>query len=300
MKEYKKPDFIKVLKKLSDILDEEEIKHEIPFCHIDKIKFNYIDIIIPDYVISYDISRIFNATEIKEKSGIVYTTIDNFDVRFILTSEKLWIYTLYYYSWNIINILVNILASNFNLNYTRFGLEYIYDNKKIKLTSNLKEIFDFFELKFHMITTGFPTDYVMFDYIESSVYFNSEDFTMKNFEIHDHYFKNNKKYYKNFIKHKPNIKYEKNLIADQLVYIDASFPKSKFLEKLSKIQVKEKFPNLKEVKKLPKEKIFKEQISQEQINKLLEDKKKEMNTKKKINIGNIHKKKDDDLTFNVE
>lgn len=297
MKTLNKPEFLKFLQTISKILDDEEIKHEIPFCHINKIEFNYINIIIPDYLEIFDIVKILNTSEIKEKTGIIYSVIDDFDIRFIKTSEKLWIYTLYYYSWDILHILVNILALNFNLNYTRVGLNYIYNNKIIKLSKNLKDIFDFFELPFHMITTGFPTDYIIFEFIESSEFFNSENFTLEKFKELDYYYENNKKYYQKFIEHMPENKSNSITIQDQLTFIDICFKDAKFLEKLSKIKLKENYPNLKDVKK---EFINDQKTSKNLINDLLEKKKKNIKQSKKINLNNIYKNKDDDLTFNIE
>jgi hypothetical protein len=237
-----------------------------------------------------------NISQSKEKEGIIYTKINDFDVKFIKTSDKLWSYTHYYYSWDILHILMNILVKTFNFSYERTGLYYLYGKKKIKITTNLKDIFDFFELPFQMITNGFPTDYVMFSFIESSPFFESKTFNLDNFKKYDNYYENNINYYKDFIKHKPDVEITKITIKDQIALIDAYFPKSDFFQKLTKIQLKEEFPQLKET-----DKIFKENV-----NSLLNNKEKEIineKKKRKINLSKYFKKKTDnpdDIEFRLE
>ena len=106
----KKQEFITFLKKISTVLDKEEIKHELPYCHIDKIDFNYQVIVIPDSIQSFDIGKLFTCTSIKEKEGIIYTVIDNIAINFVKTREDEWFYTFYYYCGNVLHVLVDILA----------------------------------------------------------------------------------------------------------------------------------------------------------------------------------------------
>jgi hypothetical protein len=189
--------------------------------------------------------------------------------------------------------LVDILASEtFGLRYTRRGLKYQYNVKFVDISKNMMDIFDFLELKFHLIINGFPSEFVMFEFIEASPYFDSEYFTEENFKKYDPYYDFNKLYYNNLIKHKPEHSGEKKTLDEQIIYIDASFPTSKFLENLSKIQLKEEFPDLKE------KPVF-IRPNQKTIEELAEEKRKEAKTKK-INLKNIVNKKDDDFNFNIE
>lgn len=296
MKQLEKKDFLKFLQIISISLDKAEIKHEIPFCHIDKVEWNYINVIIPDFITEYDLIKMLNISFSKEKEGIIYTIIDDFDVRFIKTSDRLWSYTHYYYSWDILHILMNVLVKTFSLSYERTGLYYMYGNKKIKITTNLKDIFEFFELPFHMITIGIPTDYVMFSFIESSPFFESKLFNLETFQKYDSYYDNNLNYYNSFIKHKPDIEITKMEIKDQIGLLDAYFPKSDFFQKLTKIQLKEEFPQLKET----------DPIFKPNINTLLNNKEKEVineKKKKKINLSKYFKKKSDtpdDIEYRLE
>jgi hypothetical protein len=294
MKTLHKKDFIIFLKNISDVLEKEEIKHDIPYCHIDKTTFNHIHIIIPEHIAVFDIGKLFNCTTIKEKTGIISAVIDDFDVKFVKTKESDWYYTFYYYCWNVLSVLVDILAyKSFNLRYTRTGLKYQYCEKLIDISNNMRDIFDFLELPFYMINNGFPTDYTIYSFIESSIYFDIEYFNMSEFAGKDPIFELNKKYYVDFLEHiteKTNV--EKKQIDEQISLIDAYFSESKFLEKLSRIQLKEEFPNLKDkdIKTLPKQKDIKE---------LKADKEEQINKRKKISLKNITKTKDDDLNFNI-
>jgi len=287
-----RPDFLKLLKKISDTLEKEEIQYEIPYCHIDKGVFNHIFIIIPDHVTNYDIGKMFNCSTIKEKEGIIYTLIDNFLVNFVKTNTYDWHYTFWYYCWNVLPIFIDILSySSYSLRYTRTGLKYDFNGKLIDITKNMKDIFDFLELKFHMITAGFPTDYVIFEFIESSPYFDTNFFTMEVFEKFDKNFNLNKKYYEDFINHKPEITGERKSLDEQIVYVDSYFPGANLLEKLSKIQAKTEFPDAIEKPIV---------IEQKTLEELKEEKREELNKRKRIDLKNIVKNKDDDFKFNLE
>ena len=190
-------------------------------------------------------------------------------------------------------VLLDVLAKHsFNLRYTKNGLKYIYNNKTIDITKNMKDIFDFFELKFHMINNGFTSDYMIFNFIASSPFYNTEYFTMENFEKYDKNFKYNKLYYEKFIQHKPDIEGEKKTIEEQIVYIDVCFHSSKFLEKLSRIQLKDEFPKLKDKDIIINPKSLEELKSEKE-----EEYKK---SRKKINLRKIVDKTDDDMRFDIE
>ena len=286
-----KKKFINFLKTITIELDKEEIKYDIPFCHINKPDFNHIYIIIPDHIPVFDINRIFNCATIKEDAGIITSIINDFKVIFIKSSEQEWNLNFYYYSWNVLPIFIDMIFYNsFNVRYSRTGLIYEYKDKKINISKNLSDIFEFINLPLHMIINGFPTEFIIFNYIYSSDYFDSQYFTMNNFKKFDPNFELNESYYKEFIKYMPEIKYDKKPIDEQIVLLDAWFQKSKFLEKISRIQLKEDFPNFKE--------------SDFNINpkslETLKKEKEEQIRKRKINLKKSIKRKDDDFNINFE
>jgi len=286
MKTLAKIQFIPFLKKISDTLDKEEIQHDIPFCHIDKNIFNNITIIIPDHIQSYDISKLFQCEMIKEKEGVITTIIDGFLVDFVKVRHEEWFYAFFYYSWDITHVLIDILANKtFGLRYTRTGLKYQYGDKLIPITINMKDILDFLELPFHMINNGFPTEMSMHNFIFSSQLFDSEYYNMEEFVNFDKNFNFNKLYYENFIQNKPDISGDKYSFEEQILMLDSYFH-CNLLEKISKIQLKEDFPNLKE-----KDIVVSNIKSLEDLR---NEKKDQIKNRKKIKFT---KKKDDDLTF---
>ena len=110
MKTLIKLQFVPFLKRISETLDKEEIQHEITYCFIDKNLFNNITFIIPDHIQSYDITRLFQCEYIKEKEGIITTIIDGILIDFVKTKNTDWFYTFFYYNWDIIHVLIDILA----------------------------------------------------------------------------------------------------------------------------------------------------------------------------------------------
>ena len=281
--EINKKEFLPFLKSISDSLDKSNIQHDIPFCHIDKMTFNHIYIIIPDVVTLEDIEKNITLIHLKEINNIIYTKIDDFSVNFVKTSQELWNYTFHYYCWNILPNLIDVLVSYFNMSYTKNGLKYIYKDKEIFLSKNLKDIFNFFNLNINFITLGFPTPYTIFEFIQSSIYFQSSLFIKDKFKENDKMYEYNKQYYKDFIKYKTDIDAEYKGEEDKLVLIDAYFKESHFIEKLYNFQLKEEFPTT------HKDKIYDNVSNDDKLKKLsyvLEEKKK----KKGLNFNKFFKK----------
>jgi hypothetical protein len=293
-----KKNFLITLKNISNILDKKEIKHDLPFCHIDKQIFNHMFIIIPDYVTVFDIADYFNCVGIKEKNGIIRTIIDDIVINFVKTRENEWNYTFYYYSWNIIHTFVDILMSkSFNLRYTRKGLIYLYKEKYINVSINMKNIIEFLDLKLHPIMNGFPSENSIFKFIESSPYYDTNYFTLENFKKYDPDYDLNEQYYINFLKNKSKYVGEKKTLNEQLNYIDIIFPNSKFIEKISKIEIKNEYPNIKKAPIIikPDKKSIDDMVNEVTKKRIKKNKK-----IKKINLKKIVDNKDDnDFNFKI-
>ena len=133
IKTLQKQEFLTFLKEIVDILEKENIKYDIPFCHIDKITYNYINILIFDGISMYDLSKIFNLDNVKKKDRIIYTTYKDFAVNFIITNLNDWGYTFQYYCWNILPTLINAMIKPFNLEYSNKCLNFVCDDKRIFL-----------------------------------------------------------------------------------------------------------------------------------------------------------------------
>jgi len=279
-----KKEFLILLKQLSDKLTEKDIKHDMPYCHINKMDFNHIYILIPDFVI-FDELDFLTPTFIKEKKGIIYTTIDGIHINFVKTPDDMWGYTFHYYSWNSMHVYIQSLFNYFRIEYDRFGIKYKYKEKDIFLSKNLKEIIEFIGLDFKFYGLGFPTELVINTYIESSQYYDTKNFTMNDFKKIDPMFDLNKRYYyKTFIKNKSESGPEKKTEEEKIALIDVMFPEAEFLKKLYKFQLKENLPeNVK--------------INEKQI---IENKPLEKPQKKKISLKGFFTKEDDTPEYGLE
>ena len=67
MKSLIKADFLKVLKEIVTQLEKNEVKYDIPYVHIDKVTYNYINILITDNITTFELNKMFNLSKIKEK-----------------------------------------------------------------------------------------------------------------------------------------------------------------------------------------------------------------------------------------
>jgi len=242
MKTLNKIEFIKILKEIVTVLEKEEIKYDIPYVHIDKMQYNYIDILITDNITIFELNKMYNLSNIKEKDNIYYTNYQDFNINFIKTNLDEWGYTFHYYCWNILHNLIDVMVRPYNLQYTRYGLKYLYKGKSFLLTKNMKDIFDFLELKFKLIALGFPTDFTINNFVEDSPYFDSKSFSMKNFKEYDAMFDCNKEYYENFLKNK-NDKINSIESENLIDMLDGYFPNSKLLAKISRVELKESLPD---------------------------------------------------------
>lgn len=230
-----KTDFIPFIKKISDKLTEEDIKHDIPTMFKSQIDFNHIFFIIPDTTKSFELAKIFFFDFVKEQYGKIYAKMANFPIIFILSSEDDWKYKYYYYSWNNLRTLINTIYYNFNIKYTNTGLFYIYNNKKILLTKNMTEIFDFLNLDFKMLVVGFQEEFDIYKYVMSSQYFDSDYYNVETLKKLDPVFKYNEKFYDKFLDFKSNIKGTKKSEEEIISLLDAYFPESKLYETLIKL-----------------------------------------------------------------
>lgn len=287
MKTLTKPEFLILLKNVINVLESENIKYDIPYVHIDKDTYNYINILIIENVNIYELSHMFHLDQITEKYNIVYTKYNGFAINFIRTNYEDWGYVFNYYCWNVLHILINAMIKPYNLEYSNRCLNYVHGNKKILLTKNLKEIFELFDLKFNTIALGFPTDFTIFSYIENSSYCDKKSFSLKIFKELDPMFEYNKKYYQDFLDHCPSIKCEINL-DEHIEYLNELFPNSKLIERIAQIELKKINPNIKFTNK------EKKISAEEKLENLIKSKEAEVNKakdKRKINIKNLFPKK---------
>lgn len=204
MKIFEKKDFLIFLKKISDILNKTGIKHEIPYCLINKRKFNYIDIIVYKKDIDQKIlSRILNIEKFKiEDENIIITYIEDFKINWILSDDdKDFYFKFYYYSFNFFPYILKFFYSKLNLSYTDTGLKYIKDTKDILISNNLKNILDFINIDINMIFSNIiPSEDNLIKVLLNTDILNINKISVDDFKKLDNNFEYNKHYYIYFIK----------------------------------------------------------------------------------------------------
>jgi hypothetical protein len=229
-----KNDFLKILKNISEVLDRNDIVYEIPFCHIDKTDFNYIDIIIIDNNIKNAISEL-NVEKIEKINNKYVFSIDDLKINMILTKDVDLQYKFNYYKFNFFSYLIRILSNNFKLDYNENGL--FYDD--IFISKNIKKILEFFDIEFKKIYSfTIPNKKELFSHIINSSYFSPSIFNNDKFKEIDSNYALNKDYYDEFLNIiKIGRQFTFTIENDDILYmINSVFPES---EIYSKILIKE-------------------------------------------------------------
>ncbi len=266
-----KAEFIILLKDIVNKLDKNNIRNEIPFVYKNKMTYDFIKIIIPEEINEVILEDIFKSNEYSVKDEFIDFYYKDFRIVFIRTPESSFFASFFYYSWDIMSTLMNIMLNKFGLNLTPIGLKYSNCNNPFLISSNIKNVFEFLELNFNDYlsgsfnngvkkinivnkkgdiieaeglnygNTGFNSLEDEIKYISTSYYFNINIF--KNFELdkNDFFYFEKKPYYdyiQNILKMVNNediyeYEYVDNL-DDYLLKINTMFPDSKFLEILLK------------------------------------------------------------------
>jgi len=325
-----KKEFLSLLKEVVDVLDKEKIKYDIPYVHLDKTEYEYINILITDNIDVFELNKLFVFGKSHEENYIVYTLYKEFPINFIRTNIDEWSYVFYYYCWNILPVLVDSICRKFNMTYTRRGLYYLHGERSILISNNLKNIFGFLEMNFNMLIPneinkdyvvankkvssdvlhrypGFLNEAYIYLFVLESPYFDHNSFTIDNFRNFDPMFKYNIKYYDNFLGHYcPPLSFVS--IEDQgFIEMIDNFFNCNLLEKLSGMEFKNSLPS--DIKEIEKD-VLQTDLKQTSIEDLLKRKEKELllyKQKKKINLKKLFKidekknlKKLDDNNYSVE
>jgi hypothetical protein len=196
MKTLNKKDFLQLLKLVSDVLDSNNIQYEIPFCHLDKETFNYIDIIIPDVTDTSDLIYQLNISDYNEENNVFSGYIDGFLFNFVKVPLDYLYQGFYHYCFNFFPTLIKALVKPLGLDYDIYGLHYIINgNKRITLSKNLQNILDFLNIDFRTVYgINIPNKSQLFQLVIDSYYFNSESFDKSYLKEIDSMYKANEKY----------------------------------------------------------------------------------------------------------
>lgn len=267
-----KPEFIKLLKEVSDKLTEKEIRNEIPFVHKDATVFDHIKILIPQETDATLLENIFKSNQYEIANKFIDFYYKDFRFIFIRTAETEFFPTFFYYSWDIVPTLLNVMLNKMGLNLIPSGLQYVAGKKSIFVSNNIKLILEFLGLSFEeyvdrsiregirkldiktekgdiVHTTGvrmgggFNSLFEEISFVTTSSYFNVQIF--KNYKLDEKdffYFEKEPQYkyalslFDNFdtIRFK-GYDYDKELDT-YLLNIDLMFPGSNFLENVAKLK----------------------------------------------------------------
>lgn len=241
-----KPEFIRLLKEVSNKLDSNNIRNEIPFVYKDKINYDHIKILIPQETDASILVTILDNGVFNLKGQFIDFNYKDFRFIFIRTPENEFLSSFFYYSWDILPTLMNVMFNKFGLHLYPSGLKYIVGENLFLVSTNLEHIIEFLDLDSNeYFSKGFMSLFSYASFISISKYFNTQIF--KDFKLNDNdflYFDKKPQYDKvlelfcNFDKIKyQDYKYHKEL-DKYLLDIDTMFPGSNFLENISKMKFK--------------------------------------------------------------
>lgn len=267
-----KRDFIPLLKEVSEKLDAKDIRHEIPFVYIDKTSFDFIKIIIPQEIDVTNLEDIFKSSDYQSNGKYIDFYYKDFRFIFIRSVDSEFFTNFFYYSWDIIPTLMNVMLNKMGLDLTPNGLRYIACEKPIFITNNIKLILEFLGLSFHeyvqgignssnvldiktengetvrvtgekMKNIGFKNLFDEISFITTSPYFNVAIFKEYKLNERDFFFFEKEPQYKyalslfdNFTNARfEGYDYDKELDS-YLLNIDSMFPGTDFLENVTRMK----------------------------------------------------------------
>lgn len=235
-------EFIPLLKEVSDKLSEREIRNEIPFVHKDKEIYDHIKILIPQETDVTILEDIFKSNQYEQHGRYIDFYYKDFRFIFIRTPDSEFFPSFFYYSWDIIPTLMNVMLNKMGMDIIPSGLRYIAIENPIMISNNIKFILEYLDLDFEKyMRKGFNSLFDEVSFITTSSYFNVNIF--KEYELNKNDFlffekEQNYKYALSLFDNFESIRFEgydyNKELDSYLLNIDLMFPGSNFLEKITK------------------------------------------------------------------
>lgn len=239
-----KTEFISLLKEVSVKLDSNGIRNEIPFVFKNKETYDFIKILIPQETDVTKLEEIFKSGEYQSIKKYIDFYYKDFRFIFIRTPEIEFFPTFFYYSWDILPTLMNVMLNKMGLDLIPSGLRYVAGEKSINVSNNIKFILEYLDLDFdNYMKKGFKTLFDEVSFITTSPYFNVQIF--KDYKLNEKDFflfekEPQYKYALSLFENFNNVNfqgYEYNKELDSyLLNIDMMFPGSNFLESVAKLK----------------------------------------------------------------
>jgi hypothetical protein len=149
-----KLDFIQLLKEVSTKLDERNIRNEIPFVYKDKHIYDFIKILIPHETDTTILEDIFKTGDYQVNGRFIDFNYKDFRFIFIRTPEADFFPTFFYYSWDIIPTLMNVIFNKMGMNLEPSGLKYVAIENPFMISNNVKLILEYLGLSFEEYVSG--------------------------------------------------------------------------------------------------------------------------------------------------
>jgi hypothetical protein len=239
-----KQDFIPLLKEVSVKLDEKSIRNEIPFVYKDKHTYDFIKILIPQETDATLLEDIFKSNEYQINGRYIDFYYKDFRFIFIRTAESEFFPTFFYYSWDIIPTLMNVMLNKMGLDLAPGGLRYIAGENSFIVSNNIKFILEYLGLSFEdYMKKGFKSLFDEVSFITTSEYFNVQIFKDYQIPARDFFYFDKEPQYKYALSLFDNFNsirfegydFDKELDS-YLLNIDLMFPGSNFLENVAKLK----------------------------------------------------------------
>lgn len=235
-----KLEFINLLKEVSLKLDKNGIRNEIPFVYKNKKNYDFIKILIPQETDVTTLEDIFKSGEYQLINRYIDFYYKDFRFIFIRTPDTEFFPTFFYYSWDILPTLMNVMLNKMGLDLIPSGLRYVATENPINISNNIKYILEYLDLDFEIyMKRGFKNLSEETSFITSSTYFNVNIFKEYKLNEKDFFFFEKEEQYKYTLNLLENLDircgydYSKD-IDSYLLDINMMFPGSNFLENITK------------------------------------------------------------------
>ena len=183
------PSFLKgILVHIDYKLRYNDINFEIPFVYKDKQDFDHIKVIVPNYFSPQQLCEMIEGDQYKVYKEFVEVIYKDFRIIFILTTENNISMAFWYYSWDILPTLMNVLFEKFGLRLDKDGLKYS-DHGNFLLSTKIDEIIEFLGLNFKQYKRGFFTLDNEINFLMNSPSFNADIFFDYNLNTKDFFYK---------------------------------------------------------------------------------------------------------------
>lgn len=184
-----------IINKIDSILTNNDVEYVIPFVFKKDNDFKKLKIIISNLYTPQQICDMLDAEEFKSDREFVDIYFNDVKLTFILTPVENFTISFWYYSWDIMTILMNVLLDGFGIRFDKDGLKYIYKGNYL-LTKKIDEIIEFMGLNFNQYKSGFFTLENEIDYIMNSPSFNADLYYNYQLNPKDHFYEENLEMFK--------------------------------------------------------------------------------------------------------